>query len=176
MPERRNLSFTNLADIMPEVNRLLAGHTTTGNWSLGQILQHLAISIRLSTRKRRDVAGGPYSEAFRRQFFRSGRIPEGAEVPHPILVPPADADAHAQAEALGEAIAHFADAAGPFPDHPLLGPLEKQEWSQFHCMHCAHHLSFALLADSPAQAGPQANHVLHCQKNRDVTDNAQHHV
>jgi hypothetical protein len=43
-------------------------------------------------------------------------------------------------------------------------------------MHCAHHLSFAVLADLPAQAGPQADHVLHCQKNGDVTENAQNHL
>lgn len=33
---------------------------------------------------------------------------------------------------------------GPFVNHPVLGALTKDEWTQFHCMHCAHHLSFAV--------------------------------
>ena len=42
MPERRTLEFARLDDVMPEVDRLLAGHTTVGNWSLGQICNHLS--------------------------------------------------------------------------------------------------------------------------------------
>ena len=40
--ERRALSFTSLAEVMPEVDRLFQGHRTVGNWSLGQICNHLA--------------------------------------------------------------------------------------------------------------------------------------
>ena len=30
---------------MPEVDRLLEGHTTTGQWSLGQICNHLGTAM-----------------------------------------------------------------------------------------------------------------------------------
>ena len=78
-------------------------------------------------------------------------FPEGLAAPHPKLIPPVDADVHVQTKALQEAIALFTSAAGPFPGHPLLGALSKEEWSQFHCIHCAHHLGFA--APLPAEAG-----------------------
>ena len=45
-PGRRTLSYGNLDDIMPDVERLLDGHTTVGNWSLAQMCQHLAAVMR----------------------------------------------------------------------------------------------------------------------------------
>jgi hypothetical protein len=144
MPERRNLTFASLDEIQPDVDRLLAGHLTVGQWTLGQILFHLATAVRLTSLGRPDPTSRPFSEALRRRFFRAGRFPDGMEAPHPALVPPADADAMDQAERLRKAIAQFTSANGPFPDHPALGPLDKGEWDRFHCIHCAHHLSFAI--------------------------------
>jgi Protein of unknown function (DUF1569) len=151
MPERRMLNFASMDEIMPDVNRLLEGHSTAGQWTLAQILHHLATSIRLTSLGRASSTPGHGSEAFRQQFFHSRRFPEGLAAPHPKLIPPVDADVHVQTKALQEAIALFTSAAGPFPDHPLLGALSKEEWSQFHCIHCAHHLGFA--APLPAEAG-----------------------
>ncbi len=151
MPERRMLNFASMDEIMLDVERLLQGHSTTGEWTLAQILHHLATSIRLTTLGRAGSTTGQGSEEFRRRFFGSRRFPEGLEAPHPRLIPPADADVHVQKKALQEAIARFIAAAGPFPAHPLLGPLSKDEWSQFHCIHCAHHLGFAI--PLPAEAG-----------------------
>ena len=48
MAERRYLEFTSLDDVMPDVERLLAGHVTVGGWSLGQIFHHVATAIRLT--------------------------------------------------------------------------------------------------------------------------------
>ncbi len=39
---RRPLRFHSFDEIMPDVERLLAGHRTVGHWSLGQICHHLA--------------------------------------------------------------------------------------------------------------------------------------
>lgn len=153
MPERRMLDFASMDEIMPDVERLLLSHSTTGQWTLAQILHHLATSIRLTSLGRAGSSPGESSEALRRRFFRSRRFPEGLAVPHPRLVPPADADVHVQTRELQAAIELFTSAAGPFPGHPLLGPLGKGEWSQFHCIHCAHHLGFAI--PLPAEAGSE---------------------
>ena len=45
MSQRREVTFTQLHEVMPEVEHLLAGHATVGNWSLGQILNHLTAVI-----------------------------------------------------------------------------------------------------------------------------------
>ena len=44
MPERRMLDFASMDEIMPDVARLLEGHSTIGQWTLAQILHHLATS------------------------------------------------------------------------------------------------------------------------------------
>lgn len=146
MPEPRLLSFNSLNEVMPEVDRLLAGHVTAGTWTLGQILAHLAAAVRMT-----DAGpGGPgpaaaeRSEVLKRRFFRSGRFPQGIEAPHPALIPAPDADPREQAEVLRKALARLDSAPGPFPDHPVLGPLDRDEWIRFHCIHCAHHLGFAI--------------------------------
>jgi hypothetical protein len=143
MPEPRPLSFHSLDEVMPEVDRLLAGHTTTGAWTLAQILDHLATAVRLTCLGRRETASEPRSEVLKRKFFRAGKFPTGVQAPHPSLFPAAGLDPREQAEALRQALARFLAAPGPFPDHPLLGALDKGEWAQFHCIHCAHHLGFA---------------------------------
>ena len=142
MPERRMLDFASIDEIMPEVESLLQSHSTTGQWTLAQILYHLATAIRLTTLGRAGPSPGPGFEEFRERFFRSRRFPEGLEAPHPRLIPPTDVDIDVEKQALQEAIARFASAIGPFPRHPFLGALNKEEWSQFHCIHCAHHLGF----------------------------------
>ncbi len=144
MGERRMIDFASMNEIMLDVERLAKGHSTAGTWTLAQILHHLATSIRLTSLGRAGSSSGTVSEAFRRQFFESRRFPEGVEAPHRRLIPPVESDLPAEIEALRDAIARFTEATGPFPSHPLLGPLSKEEWCQFHCIHCAHHLGFAV--------------------------------
>jgi hypothetical protein len=144
MIARRVLSFTSLDEIMPEVDHLRAGHSTVGRWTLGQILYHLAMSFRLTTRGTPPSSSRPFSESLRRRFFRSARFPDGAEAPHPLLLPPPDCIVDEQAKALERGIARLVSATGPFPDHPFLGPLDKAQWERFHCIHCAHHLGFGI--------------------------------
>jgi hypothetical protein len=140
------LEFNRLGDVPPEVDRLLEGHVTVGRWSLGQILDHLGTALRLSMIHRPAADPDPRARVLRRRFFREPRFPEGLEAPHPRLLPAEDADPRAASEALREAIARWESAPGPFPDHPVLGALTKDEWTRFHCMHCAHHLGFAIPA------------------------------
>ncbi len=145
MIERRDLAFAGLDDVMPEVERLLAGHATVGRWSLAQICHHLATAIRLTLDSPvRPLEPTREQEVARRRFFDHGKFPEGLGAPLPVLVPPPDLDARAEADSLRSAIARFAASAGPWPAHPRLGQLTAEEWSRFHCMHCAHHLSFVV--------------------------------
>jgi hypothetical protein len=145
MAERRSLEFTSLDGVMAEVERLLAGHYTVGEWSLGQICHHLATATRLTLdapiRQRQTT---PEQDAARRELFQSGKFPDGMKAPIAALVPPPDCDARAEADALRVEIQRFLDTDRPLPAHPRLGPLTKDEWARFHCMHCAHHLGYAV--------------------------------
>lgn len=144
MADRRELTIAHLDDVMDEVERLLAGHETAGRWSLGQICNHLSTGVRLSIEVPPDPTAPAVPDVFRIRFFRSGRFPDGREVPHPLLLPAAGLDARTEADALRAALGRFASSDGPFLIHPRLGTLTKDEWDLFHRMHCAHHLGFAV--------------------------------
>src|SRR5947209_7497277 len=91
-PGRRRLVFASLDEVMADVERLLAGHTTVGRWTLGQACNHLALTIRGSMQGvpvkapwlMRRTAG-----VFARWFMlRQGWMPEGIQVPTLYLPPP----------------------------------------------------------------------------------------
>jgi hypothetical protein len=85
-PGRRSLRFHSFDEIVPDVERLVDGHSTVGNWSLAQICRHLADVLRATV----DLPAGAISidparagelaEA-KRQAFESGLIPEGMNGP-----------------------------------------------------------------------------------------------
>ncbi len=146
---RRKLVFTSLGEVMPEVERLLAGHTTVGRWSLGQILNHLALTIRLPLDGFPAKFSWPVRRLFgpvaRRLSFRLGWIPAGVWVPE-VYLPPQGLDAGREAEALRLSIRRFGASAAPLDEHPLLGRMSLAEWERFHRLHCAHHLGFVVPA------------------------------
>jgi hypothetical protein len=145
-PGRRILCYASLDDIMPDVDRLLEGHTTVGSWSLAQICHHLATVMRLVVDR---PASSPYDasrwvgEDQKRRFLETGQVPEGIPT-SPQLVPAVAFDARGEAEGLRQAIAYYKGAPGPDAPHVLLGFLTREEWDRFHCIHAAHHLSFAI--------------------------------
>jgi Protein of unknown function (DUF1569) len=145
-PGRRTLAYKNLDDIMPDVDRLLGGHTTVGNWSLAQICRHLATVMRRTV----DLpASTPVDESRRvgeeqkKQFFETGVVPEGIQT-SPQLMPSESLNEREEVERLRQAIAHYKGSPGPVIPHILLGFLTRDEWDRFHCIHAAHHFSFAI--------------------------------
>jgi len=144
MANRRDLSFARLDEIMPEVDRLLTGHATVGQWSLGQMCHHLATAFRYSTMARSPLPEPTEQQAaIRDRFFAAGKFPDGRNAP-PGLDPKPGLDDRAEADALRATIDNFASATGPCAAHPVLGPLSHEHWARFHCMHAAHHLGFAV--------------------------------
>src|SRR5262249_5903081 len=140
---RRPLTFASLDEVMPDVDRLLRGHTTVRNWSLGQICSHLAQAFRFT------IDGFP-PEAFppwiiRKtitpfllwHILRTGRFTEGLKMPRKYEPAPGT-DARAEAEALRAALQRFAAHSGPLAEHPMKGPVSRAVWERFHCIHCAH--------------------------------------
>ncbi len=144
MSERRTLDFDRIDAIMPDVDKLLEGHTTSGKWTLGMICDHLAKAVRSTTLGRATGAASmSEQDAARAAFFRDRAIPAGRPVPAAFLEPDFHAEAPRAAESLREALARLDSFEGPWPNHRLLGTMTADEWRQFHCVHCAHHLSFA---------------------------------
>jgi hypothetical protein len=145
-PKRRPLKFEKLDQIMPDVDRLLAGHTTVGNWNLGQMCKHLSETFVFSVdgfpMKMPWILRKTIGRIIMRQVLRSNEMKEGIKVPD-RFIPEPGADSRAEAEALRGAIKLFSAHPGPFAEHPFFGTMTRDQWDHLHRIHCAHHLSFA---------------------------------
>jgi hypothetical protein len=147
MADRRTLEFARLDEVMPEVDRLLAGHATVGNWSLGQICNHLAGMYRMSVEgfgvQMPWLFRATLGRVFKKKIFAERRMKAGIKVPERFLPKPG-LDDRAEAEALRASIAHYRAHPEPRAPHPFFGQLTGDEWDRVHLIHSAHHLSFAV--------------------------------
>jgi hypothetical protein len=149
---RRSLTFASLDEVMPDVDRLLRGHTTVGKWSLGQICSHLTQGIHFTIDGFPREVRAPWiiRKTMLRlllwYILRTGRFPSGIWTPARYRPVPG-VDAGVEAESLRAALQRLAAHSGPLTEHPLDGTVSRAVWERFHCIHCAHHLSFALPAE-----------------------------
>jgi hypothetical protein len=151
-PGRRTLRFESIDEIMREVERLRRGCTTVGAWSLAQICGHLAATIRGTLEAPAPDLGSPppptlMSPEKRDEIFASGAIPEGLPLP-PHLESFQPASEQEEADRLRAALDAFRASPGPVAVHRFFGKLTKDQWARLHCIHCAHHLSFATPRES----------------------------
>lgn len=148
MPDRRELSFAKMDEIMPEVDRLIdRGYTTVGNWSLAQVCHHLSSSILWS------MEGYPVAvpwifratlgKFFKKLILGSGKMRAGIKVPA-AMIPKPDLDLRAEAESLRGAIQVYQSHPDQRVPNPMFGKLTSDEGDRLHCIHAAHHLSFVL--------------------------------
>lgn len=145
-PGRRNLRFETFDDVMPDVERLLLGHTTVGHWSLAQICRHLSTVMRRIVDLPASTPSDPsqwFPEQKKRQVFESRQIPEGLPAP-PEIVPSETLGDREEADALRATLDYYRASPGPVVPHRFFGPLTRDEWDQLQLVHFAHHLSFAV--------------------------------
>ncbi len=146
MAARRTLAFSSVDQVMPDVDRLLNGHKTAGNWSLGQICSHLTGTFQSSIEgfpiKMPWLMRATIGKVVKKKILASGKMDEGIKIPERFLPKPG-LDDRAEAEALRAALRLYAAHTGPVANHPMFGPMSRTEWDRLHCIHCAHHLSFA---------------------------------
>jgi len=144
---RRQVHFNNLDDVLADATALAASGNvkTLGNWSAGQIFEHLARTYNLSIDGFPPVMPGFVRFLLRlfmkRRFLRKP-MPPGFKLPakaEALLPPPIG---------LQEGFAHLSDAvqrlkttATRMPN-PVVGRLSREEWDQLHCRHAELHLSF----------------------------------
>jgi hypothetical protein len=144
---RRALRFSDFDQLLAEAEHLAGSAThTLGNWSLGQILKHLAVGMHMS------IDGNPFDAHFltrvvARLFYRRRliykRMSPGIRLPPAMeeqLVPgPTNIDEGL--DSLRTAIARLTAASTRAP-HPILGRMTAAEWQQFHLRHAELHLSY----------------------------------
>src|SRR4051812_47033756 len=78
-PGRRTLRYESFDEVMPDVERLLEGHRTVGNWSLARFCHHLAAVLRRHVDLPATTQFDPddrVSEEQKRRVFETGDLPE----------------------------------------------------------------------------------------------------
>jgi hypothetical protein len=142
---RREVHYDSLEMFLGDVDRLVAaGAVTTGNWSMAQIFEHLAIVIDKSV----DGYGSPAPWPIRivgkllKNRFLTKPMPAGFQLPaRAAALLPTEQNLPAAQEHIHSAVGRFRAAARLQP-HPVFGPLTRDQWNQLHLRHSELHMSF----------------------------------
>jgi len=143
---RRKLDYKSFDELLADADRLSSGNVKTlGNWSPGQIFQHLANAYNGS------IDGFPggfpwYIRAMARIFKKKligGPMPAGlkmpdklakAVMPQPSSTEVGLANLHAAVSRLKQELHRAA--------HPVFGDVSREEWDTMHLKHASLHMSF----------------------------------
>ena len=148
-PERRELNFSSLDEVVAEAERLAGGDVrTTGNHSFGQILKHLAITHDMTT-GRITAPRPPWYIKLMMPIMKRFIVNDKPLKPGFKLPPKAEAAFWPDQEFdVNDALTHLRDsveyykANGPLPKHPMFGSLSRADNDLMNCRHAALHLGF----------------------------------
>tara|TARA_R110002167_G_scaffold9534_1_gene43415 strand:- start:407 stop:874 length:468 start_codon:yes stop_codon:yes gene_type:complete len=144
---RRKCSYATLQEIIDDATRLAAADVpVTGNWSKGQIFDHLArlmdysldgFSFQLPWFFR--VLGKHY---FKARILKNGMLP-GIKLKGDAknALSPESVDDQTGLEHLRLTIQRLISEPQRFPS-PFFGELSREEWDLLHCRHAELHMSF----------------------------------
>jgi len=148
---RRPLDFQDLGQVIGDVQDLRRrGYTRAGNWTLAQVADHLAIFFRGSlegfSRRMPWIVRALVGKPILGLILRKRRMRAGVQVPQ-VFLPGDPRDDEVAVEQLVGLIERFRNHTGPLQPSPLFCHLTRQQWTDLHLIHAAHHLSFLLPAD-----------------------------
>jgi len=145
---RRPVQYASFDEVLADAERLVRAQApTTGNWSIDQILGHLAIAMERSIDGLR--FGVPwYVHVVGRYFLKSWVLKHGMRPGFKLpaegeqwAVPTAGGNPEAALERLRTAIGRLRTEPARSP-HPVFGPLPRAEWDLLHLRHAELHMSF----------------------------------
>lgn len=145
---RRQVRYESYDDLLADAERMAGLEVRTlGNWSYGQILDHLARSIHAM------IEGPGFSMPMPMRFIMRQlmmkkmvhqELPPGFKFPVKVsdrFTPPEGAQVEPSLDALREAVARVksTDQRGL---HPAFGTVKTSDWDSFQLRHCEMHMSF----------------------------------
>ena len=144
---RRKITYATFDEVVADAERLVAaGAGTTGNWSVGQILEHIATVI---DKEIDGFANRPPLPVrlvgrwfLKKKFLRDG-MPSGFQLKGGIAkeILPDETDTQQALEHLRRAGDRMKNHTGGM-DHPFFGPLTAEEVLAINCRHAELHMSF----------------------------------
>ena len=150
---RRQLRFNSLDEIAAEVERLAACREVRaiGNWSSGQVLQHLASTMDNSIDGFPNFVPAPIKfilRFFMKRRFLTKPMPPGFKLPaRAEKMLPGETSWETSLDNFRLAMQRLKAEAKRSP-HPAFGPMSVEEWNQIHCRHSELHLSFLVPAEN----------------------------
>ncbi len=143
---RRSVKYASLEEVLADAERLSSGPVKTlGNWTAGQVFQHLATAYNGSI----DGLPGTFpwhirlmAGIFKKRLI-AGAMPPGMKLPTELataVLPEPTSTEKGLAE-LRSAIARL-QRESHRAKHPVFGNLTMEEWNQCHLNHAALHMSF----------------------------------
>ncbi|GAB4136073.1 MAG: DUF1569 domain-containing protein [Planctomycetaceae bacterium] len=145
---RRNVRYESLDEFLNDAKRLAQSEVRTlGNWSQGQIYEHLARSLNSS------IDGMGFSLAaplrwmltiFMKRKFLKKEIPAGFKSTDKFI--PEKTSVEAGLASLENAIVRQQQETKRVP-HPAFGNIGLEGWNDFHLRHAEMHMSFLVNGD-----------------------------
>lgn len=152
MSARRIVRYSTLSEVVQDAEHLIGNHHTVGNWSFGQICQHLAKTMHASI----DGFGfmAPWwarwfiaplvKNSFLTKPMKPGiQLPKSAKSLFPDELIAAE-EGLRQLKAAVERLSHET----PTAPHPFLGKLASEEVIQAQLRHCELHMSFIVAGEN----------------------------
>ena len=148
MAARRTVRYSMLSEIVQDAEHLIGNHHTVGNWSFGQICQHLAKGMTASIDGfgskapwwARWLIAPLVKNSFLTKPMKPGfKLPKSAAALLPDDVVPAEEGLRLLKVAV-ERLSHET----PTAPHPFLGKLATEETIQVHLRHSELHMSFII--------------------------------
>ena len=148
---RRDIQFSDLGAILNDLDRLEAAEKAgsmvqNGNWSLGQISDHVAGLIEQSLDGFRFKAPVPIRILFTtlRPILFKRPIPAGIALrgQSRMLIPESGISSEQGLGELRSQIKRLQDGAKMTHPSPIFGRLDQDQWTGLHLRHAALHLSF----------------------------------
>jgi hypothetical protein len=144
---RREIRYRNHDEVLADAERLAAtGYRQLGNWSLGQVAQHLAKAMTTALDGWKELPAWPI-RVLARLLFKDkavrGPMQPGFKLPPkvaPFLLPDAATDATG-IDALRTAVRRWKAEPQRHP-HGFFGKLTPEEWEKLMLNHAAMHMSF----------------------------------
>jgi hypothetical protein len=150
--QRRVVRYRTLAELEADAQRLAEVPVrTVGNWSYGQILQHLAVVTNCAFDgfgfeapwfARKLIAPWVKNSLLTKPMSAGFKLPARARTLLPEDVPLDEA-----LDNLRRALGRFASET-PTARHPFLGALASQEWESLALRHAELHMSFVIPAEA----------------------------
>ncbi len=145
---RREVAYESLDDVLMDAEKLVANSNTRmlGNWTLGQMLAHLAASLHLS------IDGSDHRPPWyirlvgpflKRIVLR--KMSAGFQLPKPVadkVIPSEPVTPQEGLRRLQEAVKRFRADITRKP-HNVFGKMTGAQWHQLHLRHAELHMSFA---------------------------------